>query len=215
MFTSNGKTKLVMDHEIDLQTYITDGRLTKPPHLLQRLSKLSSIHKPQTNVTTASGQQATPNTVPTQTTIPQQVTQFQQQTGPTPTIPYNNVAPGMNTRATPDQTILLKKMLSSIPRGGTPGVTAINPTAVNAAQMANNQVTTAGNPIQQGMFYQPVQALHYLNSVINPQQVQARNYGINYVLPNTTAFIANRQQVTNSTNPQNIIVNPNQPPQNK
>ncbi|EFC50284.1 hypothetical protein NAEGRDRAFT_56417 [Naegleria gruberi] len=222
MFTSNGKTKLVMDHEIDLQTYITDNRLTKPPHLLQRLSKLgSSLHKPAAQTPVTNGQPPTvvnpnvstqPTTVPTPSQYPQAGTSQQA------TMAYTNVNPQMNPRSATDN-ILIKKMLSSIPQRGTP-VAPINPTTVNPIN-PTAQVAT-GNPIQQ-VFYQQVQtgiattALHYLNSVINPQQVPQRaNYGINYVLPNSTPFLAaNRQPNSGNPNPNNIIINPNQPTQNK
>ncbi|KAG2383013.1 hypothetical protein C9374_004980 [Naegleria lovaniensis] len=157
MFTSNGKTKLMMDHELDLQSYISDSRLPKPPLLLQRLNKyhpsMQSM-KPQPNQPAQGNVQATPGTVPPGTNFINQpqpntagVATMVQGAGAQPPPSTSNATVAAN-----GGTMFAKPMITTvggtvIPAGGvTRTVTGTIPPTATTAQLGANAVVQNIHP---------------------------------------------------------------------
>ena len=232
MFTSNGKTKIIMDTEIDMQSYIQDNRLTKPPLLLQRLSKLSHPALQGMKQNAPVSMPAIPNGTPGSAQTPQvaQPSNFVNPAQGSATNTQTTGTPSQPNTATPMQGMMsnpinpmMKPIITTI--GGNPAINPqmianqvsqrtgapINPSAATG-QLAGN--LTAGIPNSFNMGYSPNMQLHFLNSMISNQGMGNMRYTVNpnnfnYLLaPNAGMnLFAGAQRQPNSTTP-NIQLNP-------
>ncbi|KAL9649631.1 hypothetical protein ABK040_003308 [Willaertia magna] len=228
MFTSNGKTRLIMDQELDLVGYINNAQIPKPPSLLQRWSKiLPNLQKQQQagNVPptatngTASNNQIPNNQIPNGTgsaTVVNGVVVGQNNQPPNSVIqPHGKVPIPMNKMDNNNVNMINNNMARAIPNNtAVPGaVGVVNP---NNNPIINPNIAAAYNGhIQGNIPYQTnLTQLQMLNTRINPNQqppnniipggnnnnpgVGMRPINLNYLIPGMY------QQQPNNMNPNNM-----------